>query len=127
MIRVRRRPRLVGVLAAIALALAPALPSGIGALAASSAPAKGYWFVAGDGGIFSYGDAAFAGSAAGTSLRSPIISMAATPSGRGYYLAAADGTVIPFGDAVFKGSMGGKPLSSPIVGFAPTTTGAGYW
>src|SRR5438874_480272 len=125
--RVRRRPRLVGVLAALALALAPALPSGIGALAASSAPTQGYWFVAADGGIFSYGDALFSGSAAGTSLRPPTISMTATPSGKGYYLAAADGTVHAFGDALFRGSMGGKALKSPIAGITTTATGGGYW
>ena len=79
MIRVRRRPRLVGALVAFALALAPALPSGTGALAASSAPTKGYWFVAGDGGIFSYGDATFAGSTGSLKLNQPIVGMAPTP------------------------------------------------
>src|SRR4051812_16786385 len=100
---VRRRPRLVGVLAAIALALAPALPSGIGALAASSAPAKGYWFVAGDGGIFSFGDAAFAGSTGNLKLNQPIVGMTPTPTGRGYWFVAADGGIFSFGDAGFFG------------------------
>ena len=77
MIRARRRPRLIGVLAALALALAPALPGGIGAQAAA-APTKGYWFVAADGGIFSFGDASFAGSTGDKRLNQPIVGMAAS-------------------------------------------------
>src|SRR5207244_3951634 len=124
MIRVRRRPRLVGVLAALALALAPALPSGIGALAASGAPTKGYWFVAGDGGIFSYGDAAFAGSTGNLRLNQPIVGMAPTPTGFGYWFVAADGGIFSFGDAGFYGSTGKLQLNRPIVGMAPTPPSA---
>src|SRR6202020_587240 len=46
----------------------------------------GYWAVASDGGIFSFGDAAFEGSTGGMHLNAPIVGMAATPSGRGYWL-----------------------------------------
>ncbi|MDQ1517760.1 MAG: hypothetical protein QOE80_3590 [Actinomycetota bacterium] len=125
--RVRRRPRLVGVLAAIALALAPALPSGIGALAATGAPTKGYWFVAGDGGIFSFGDATFAGSTGSLRLNQPIVGMSPTPTGRGYWFVAADGGIFSFGDAGFFGSTGKLKLNRPIVGMAPTPSGRGYW
>jgi Tol biopolymer transport system component len=125
--RVRRRPRLAGVLAAIALALAPALPSGIGALAATGAPTKGYWFVAGDGGIFSFGDATFAGSTGSLRLNQPIVGMTPTPTGRGYWFVAADGGIFSFGDATFAGSTGKLKLNRPIVGMAPTPTGRGYW
>jgi hypothetical protein len=127
MIGFRRRPRLVGALAALALALAPALPSGFGAQAASSAPTKGYWFVAADGGIFSYGDASFAGSTGNLKLNQPIVGMAPTPTGRGYWFVAADGGIFSFGDAQFLGSTGAIKLAKPIVGMAATPTGHGYW
>jgi hypothetical protein len=38
--------------------------------------AKGYWLVAADGGIFSFGDAAFHGSTGGMKLNQPIIGFA---------------------------------------------------
>jgi len=38
---------------------------------------KGYWLVAADGGIFSYGDATFYGSTGGMHLNKPIVGMAA--------------------------------------------------
>jgi Tol biopolymer transport system component/ribosomal protein L24E len=123
---VRRRPRLIGALAALALALAPALPGGTGAQAAT-APTKGYWFVAGDGGIFSFGDASFAGSTGDMRLNQPIVGMASSPTGRGYWFVAADGGIFSFGDAKFFGSTGDKKLNRPIVGMAPSPTGRGYW
>ena len=66
----------------------------------------GYWLVASDGGIFSYGDAAFYGSTGGMHLNAPIVGMAATPSGRGYWLVASDGGIFTYGDAGFHGSAG---------------------
>jgi Tol biopolymer transport system component len=126
MIRLRRRPRLLGVIAAVALALAPTLSGGIGAQAAG-APTKGYWFVAADGGIFSYGDASFLGSTGNLKLNQPIVGMAPTPTGRGYWFVAADGGIFSFGDAYFYGSTGNLKLNRPIVGMAPTPSGRGYW
>ena len=41
---------------------------------------EGYWLAAKDGGVFSYGDASFEGSAGGTKLNAPIVAMAATPT-----------------------------------------------
>ena len=52
----------------------------------------------------------------GTKLNSPIVGMAATPTGAGYWLFAADGGVFTFGDAGFAGSTGGTRLNRPIVG-----------
>jgi hypothetical protein len=46
--------------------------------AAISSSAKGYWFVASDGGIFSFGDAKFYGSMGAKHLNKPIVGMAAT-------------------------------------------------
>ena len=70
----------------------------------SALSTQGYWMVGADGGAFSFGDAAFEGSAAATPLRAPIVGMAATPNGRGYWLVGADGGVFSYGDAGFHGS-----------------------
>ncbi len=43
----------------------------------------GYWEVASDGGIFTFGDAGFYGSTGGQHLNAPVVAMAATPDGRG--------------------------------------------
>ena len=79
----------------------------------------GYWLVAADGGIFSFGDAAFHGSTGAIRLNQPIVGMAATPSGAGYWLVAADGGIFSFGDAAFHGSTGAIRLNQPIVGVGP--------
>lgn len=88
---------------------------------------RGLWMVAGDGGIFSFGDAAFFGSTGGMHLNRPIVGMAPTRSGRGYWLVASDGGVFSFGDASFYGSTGAIHLNKPIVGMATTPSGGGYW
>ena len=42
---------------------------------ASTPDGGGYWLVASDGGVFSYGDAKFAGSMGGTPLNKPVVGM----------------------------------------------------
>ncbi|HEX4905295.1 MAG TPA: hypothetical protein VFU93_07580 [Acidimicrobiales bacterium] len=88
---------------------------------------RGYWLVAADGGIFTFGDAAFRGSTGALRLARPIVGITATPTGRGYWLVASDGGIFTFGDAVFRGSTGALRLTRPIVGMAATATGRGYW
>ena len=106
----------------------PPVTSNMPLVGAAAAPDDGgYWEVAADGGIFSFGDAAFHGSMGGTPLNAPIVGMAATPDGRGYWEVAADGGIFSFGDAAFHGSMGGTPLNAPIAGMAATPDGGGYW
>ncbi len=78
----------------------------------------GYWLVASDGGIFSYGDAVFAGSAGSLPLVAPVTGMAAAPGG-GYWLVARDGGVFTYGNARFFGSLGGTALPGPVEGMAP--------
>jgi hypothetical protein len=87
----------------------------------------GYWLVASDGGIFSFGGAPFYGSTGGIRLNQPIVGMASTPGGGGYWLVASDGGVFSFGNARFFGSTGGIHLNQPIVGMASTPDGGGYW
>ena len=79
----------------------------------------GYWLVAGDGGVFAYGDADFFGSLGAVPLNQPIVGMAATSTGEGYWLVGADGGVFAFGDAVYLGSTGNLTLVSPVVSIAP--------
>ena len=83
---------------------------------AATPDGKGYWLVASDGGIFTFGDATYFGSTGAIHLNEPIVGMAATPDGRGYWLVASDGGIFTFGDAPFLGSTGGVPLNKPIVG-----------
>jgi hypothetical protein len=92
-----------------------------------TASGNGYWVVKADGGVFSFGDAAFHGSMGGEHLVKPAIGITATNDAGGYYLTATDGGVFSFGDAAFHGSMGGHTLNAPVVGIAHDPTSQGYW
>jgi len=92
-----------------------------------TADGRGYWLVASDGGIFTFGDAHFYGSMGGRHLDQPIVGMAVTPTGGGYWLVASDGGIFTFGNAPFLGSMGGHPLRKPIEAMVATPDGRGYW
>jgi IPT/TIG domain len=94
---------------------------------ASTPSGSGYWEVGSDGGVFTFGGAAFHGSTGGQHLNAPIVGMAATTDGGGYWLVGADGGVFAFGDAGFYGSAGNLRLAKPVVGIAPTSDGKGYW
>jgi hypothetical protein len=85
----------------------------------------GYYLVASDGGIFTFGDARFVGSTGGIHLAKPVVGMAATPDGRGYWLVASDGGIFSFG-APFLGSTGNVRLARPIVGMTATSLGGYY-
>ncbi len=105
----------------------PSLSQLTGTVFAGVTGVPGYWLVASDGGIFSYGDATFYGSTGGMALNKPIVGMASTPDGKGYWLVASDGGIFSYGDATFYGSTGGITLNKPVVGMAPTSDGKGYW
>ena len=94
---------------------------------AATPDGDGYWEVAADGGVFTYGDAHFYGSTGGIHLQSPVVGIVPTPDGDGYWLVAADGGVFTYGDAQFYGSASADSPGSPIVGLAPTPDGLGYW
>jgi hypothetical protein len=104
----------------------PPMPLRVGL--AMTLDGNGYWEVATNGGVFSYGSAVFHGSM-GSALVSPRqgVGMAMTPDGNGYWLVGADGGVFTFGDANFYGSLATLQLNKPIVGIAPTHDGKGYW
>ncbi|MHB8289117.1 MAG: Ig domain-containing protein [Acidimicrobiales bacterium] len=113
--------------------------TGSGSVSVTSGPppvtvpsaSSGYWEVASNGGVFSFGTARFYGSMAGHVLNRPVVAMAATPDGHGYWLVCADGGVFSFGDAGFFGSEPGMAPSArsvaPVVGIAATPDGKGYW
>ncbi len=91
-------------------------------------PAGGYWLVARDGGIFSFGSAQFSGSTGAIHLNQPIVGMAATPDGGGYWLVAKDGGIFTFGDAHFFGSVPQiAPTVDGIVGMVTDPATGGYW
>ena len=83
---------------------------------ASTPDGKGYWLVAADGGVFSFGDALFQGSMGGHPLNKPVVGMAGNGAG-GYWLVASDGGVFSF-DATFEGSLGSITLNAPISAMA---------
>jgi hypothetical protein len=98
------------------------------AAAPSGASSRGYWLLGLDGGLFSFGDAPFFGSANGKLFPGETaIGLQATPTGNGYYIVTDRGRVFTFGDAVSHGSMEGLPLNAPIIAIAPTPGGNGYW
>jgi hypothetical protein len=80
----------------------------------------GYWLVAADGGVFSFGDADYLGSVPGQGIvhHPPVVGIAATPGGNGYWVVDQDGGVYSYGDASFLGSLTGTPLSAPVTAVA---------
>ena len=74
----------------------------------------GYWLVAGDGGIFSFG-APFLGSTGSIHLNRPVVGIE-TETGTGYRFIADDGGVFTFGTSSFFGSLGSVPPSHLVVG-----------
>ncbi len=112
---------------------------------AATSDGQGYWLVASDGGIFTFGDAQFHGTpysdgitglSGAHPLNAPITAIIPDPSGEGYRLIGKDGGVFDFGNALFYGSTysdgitglsGAHPLSAPIVGGSPSENGDGYW
>ena len=95
---------------------------------AATPDGKGYWLVASDGGIFTFGDATFYGSTGAIRLNQPIVGMAATPDGGGYWLVASDGGIFTFGDAaVLRLDRRASTSTSPSWAWRPPRTAAGYW
>ena len=93
---------------------------------ASTPDGLGYWLVASDGGVFSFGDAGYYGSTGAMTLNKPIVGMAASQDGLGYWLVASDGGIFSFGDATYYGSAAGTPVSAPVVGIAAVNIPTAY-
>ena len=75
--------------------------------------ADGYWMVAADGGVFTFGRAPYHGSAFGR-MSSPCVGMVASTTGNGYLLLGADGSVWSFGDAPYLGGARGQIFGSAV-------------
>jgi hypothetical protein len=65
---------------------------------AASPDGKGYWLLAADGGVFSFG-VPFHGRVPARQAYSQAVELRVTDSGSGYYIAGSDGAVFAFGDA----------------------------
>src|SRR5205814_2099364 len=104
----------------------------------------GYWLVASDGGVFSFGDAGWFGSTGAMHLNKPIVGIApaatgkgywlfagaggsaqpvqrmvAAPNGTGYWVVENDGSVVGFGSAGPAAASAGtdeKPVKLPAIG-----------
>ena len=126
--------------------LTPSVAQGANYFGATGSPqsfpvqeaSHGYWLVGSDGGIFSFGTAAFHGSMGSTPLQRPVVAITPTLTGNGYWLVASDGGIFSFGDSTYYGSLpalgfhpsgSGLPqsLNAPIVGMVPSFTGHGYF
>jgi hypothetical protein len=110
-------PQLTGAVGVPSATPSPSPGPSSSACRAPSSP-SGYWLVGADGGVFTFGNLPFCGSAGDLQLAAPVVGMAAAPGGGGYWLVGADGGVFSFGDATFDGSTGNLHLAAPIVGMA---------
>ena len=88
---------------------------------------KGYWLVAADGGIFTFGDANFYGSAGSSNLPDAAVGMVASPGGGGYLIATENGVVLPYGDAQAFGGLSLDPTATQISAIIGNNQGTGYW
>lgn len=124
------RRSVLGAISALALGAAATSASAGAALAApvgclvgevagiaATPSGAGYWLVASDGGVFTFGDAPFCGSLGGTVRNPPVVDLVPTQTGRGYWLVRANGAVDAFGDAtaVTGNPLPGMQLARPVV------------
>ena len=95
---------------------------------AATPDGKGYWLVAADGGIFTFGDARLlrvVGRPTTSPIRwwawSPAPTAAATPS------STANGVVLALGDAQAYGGLTLNPDATPVSDIIGNGAGTGYW
>ena len=87
---------------------------------------NGYWLVASDGGIFSFGDARFYGSTGAIRLNQPVVGMAATPTATATGSSPPTAASSAFGDAHFYGSGRRSASAMPVTGIGRSPSGNGY-
>jgi cell wall-associated NlpC family hydrolase len=76
----------------------------------------GYWLLASDGGVFTFGDAPYAGSSGGAPAADPAERIVPSNSGNGYWIEDQNGSVQTFGEA-----LGTPPVAALM--FQPVTPG----
>ncbi len=109
--------------AARASSPAPVTPDAVGGIPSARG---GYRVIAADGGVFTYGDASYVGSAADIRMNESVVGGSPTSTGDGYLLFGDKGGVFSFGDAGFHGSAADVGLNAPVVGGALSPSGEGY-
>ena len=82
----------------------------------TTADGLGYWLLAGDGGVFRFGDAPFDGSTGGNPSPDPAQKLVVPEVGPGYWIVDQNGTSHPFG------GVGGVPPAQGLM-FQPVTPG----
>jgi hypothetical protein len=91
-----------------------------------SADQKGYFMVAADGGVFTFGDAKFEGSCPGIGgCVGTAVAVMPDGTGKGYWIVTSSGQVYSFGDATYFGAPG--PQGVPVTSAVRTANGGGYW
>ncbi len=96
---------------------------------APSHDGRGYFLVAADGGVFTFGDARFEGSCPGTGgCSSGVAAMMTDGTGNGYWLVTYSGDVYSFGDAAdYGGPSAYLPYATEVLSAVRTPSGNGYW
>jgi len=74
----------------------------------------GYWMIARDGGVFSFGRAPFIGSGANLPQSSPFVGMLPSTTGKGYIMLRQNGGIAAFGDAPALGDGAGRMFGRAI-------------
>ncbi len=90
-----------------------------------TADGGGYFMVASDGGVFTFGDAKFEGScpAIGGCAGGAAVAVMPDATGNGYWVVTAGGDVQPFGDA----PSPGEPAVPGVVAAVRSSDGEGYY
>jgi hypothetical protein len=103
------------------------LTSGQGSPAdlAARSDASGFWILRTDGGVHSFGNAAWYGSPLKQGVRAAGIKLRVQPNGAGYWVLSGDGRIRAYGNAPALGVP--RNVSAFLVDFWPTPSGRGYW
>jgi subtilisin family serine protease len=96
----------------------------------TSSSGSGYWMVAQDGRVYSFGGASFLGSARrALAAGQSAVDLEPTPSNGGYWIVDSAGSVYAYGTAPYLGGVPGGALGAgeQITSISSTSTGGGYW
>jgi hypothetical protein len=91
---------------------------------------SGYWMVATDGRVYSFGGAPFFGSARQSmAAGQQAVDLEPTPSNGGYWIVDSAGNVYGYGNAGYRGGIPGGTLlpGETITSISTTPSGNGYW
>jgi hypothetical protein len=107
------------------------LGSGGAAPAPAPAPAgkkQGYWMVARNGAVFSFGDAPHLGDVQGMTQGMEAVDLEPAPSLNGYWVVTNTGNVYGFRDSGYYGGLNGQlTVGETVTSLSSTSTGKGYW